>query len=295
MAGGDIITVVEDDDGGAISGEAHVEIVGTLEPSIAAARWSPDDEMVVIVTGSGKIVFMSRDFDVITETETSPDDLKLSKHVSVGWGKKETQFQGKGAKAKGLRDPTIPEKVDEGARSSRDDGSCSISWRGDGAYVAINYLQEGVRRVIRVYNRDGELDSVSEPVDGLEGSLSWRPEGNLMAGIQRLIDRVDVVFFERNGLRHGQFSLRAPNDTPDALDELSLEWNTDSTILAVTMKDRIQLWITGNYHWYLKQEIPCGPHQGRAPEICWHAEKPLLFAAATSGELVFLTFPGRFP
>ena len=115
-----------------------------------------------------------------------------------------------------------------------------------------------------------------------------------MAGIQRLIDRVDVVFFERNGLRHGQFSLRAPKDTPDALDELSLEWNTDSTVLAVTMKDRIQLWTTGNYHWYLKQEIPCGPHQGRAPEICWHAEKPLLFAAATSGELI-LTFPGRSP
>ncbi|KAK0613849.1 IKI3 family-domain-containing protein [Immersiella caudata] len=287
MAGGDIVTVTEDDDGGASSADAHVEIIGTLEPSIEAARWSPDDEMVVFVTGSGKAVFMSRDFDVITETDLAPEDLKLSKHVSVGWGKKETQFQGKGAKAKALRDPTIPDRVDEGARSSREDGSCSISWRGDGAYVAVNYLQEGVRRVIRVYNRDGELDSVSEPVDGLEGSLSWRPEGNLVASIQRLVDRVDVVFFERNGLRHGQFSLRAPRDSPDALDELSLEWNTDSTVLAVTMKDRIQLWTTGNYHWYLKQEIPCGPHQGRAPEICWHAEKPLLFAAATSGDVIY--------
>ncbi|KAK4455031.1 IKI3 family-domain-containing protein [Podospora aff. communis PSN243] len=287
MSGGDIVTVTEDDDGGASSGDAHVEIVGTLEPSIEAARWSPDDEMVVFVTGSGKAVFMSRDFDVITETELTPEDMKLSRHVSVGWGKKETQFQGKGAKAKALRDPTIPERIDEGARSSREDGSCSISWRGDGAYVAVNYLQEGVRRAIRVYNREGELDSVSEPVDGLEGSLSWRPEGNLMAGIQRLSDRVDVVFFERNGLRHGQFSLRAPQDTTDALDELSLEWNTDSTVLAVTMKDRIQLWTTGNYHWYLKQEVPCGPHQGRAPDICWHAEKPLLFAAATSDNVIF--------
>ncbi|KAK0639265.1 IKI3 family-domain-containing protein [Cercophora newfieldiana] len=287
MAGGDIVTVTEDDDGGAASADAHVEIVGTLEPSIAAARWSPDDEMVVMVTGSGKAVFMSRDFDVITETELSAEDLKLSKHVSVGWGKKETQFQGKGAKAKALRDPTIPEKVDEGVRSARDDDSCTISWRGDGAYVAVNYAQEGVRRVIRVYNRDGELDSVGEPVDGLEGSLSWRPEGNLMAGVQRLPDRVDVVFFERNGLRHGQFTLRAPRDTTDALDEVSLEWNTDSTVLAVTMKDRIQLWTTGNYHWYLKQEIPCGPHQGRAPGICWHAEKPLLFAAATSDSVIY--------
>ena len=288
MAGGDIVTVTEDEEGIAVPGEAHVEIVGTLSPSIAAARWSPDDELLVVATGDAKLVFMSRAFDVIAEVALTPDDLKLSKHVSVGWGKKETQFQGRGAKAKALRDPTIPERVDEGTLSASDDRRCSISWRGDGAYVAVNYLQEGVRRVIRVYNRDGELDSVSEPVDGLEGSLSWRPEGNLIAGIQRLVDRVDVVFFERNGLRHGQFTLRAPLDAPDALEDVALEWNADSTVLAVILKDRVQLWTTGNYHWYLKQEILCGQPAGAAtphqrPRFSWHAEKPLLLAAATTG------------
>lgn len=281
LAGGDIITVVEDEHSGGDAAEsAHVEIVGTVEPSIVAVGWSPDEELLVIVTGDGQAVFMSRTFDLITMTPFSADDLSKSKHVSVGWGKKETQFQGKGAKAKGLRDPTIPEKVDQGTLSPNDDGRCTVSWRGDGAYVAINFLQEGVRRVIRVFNRDGELDSVSEPVDGLEGSLSWRPEGNLMAGIQRLADRVDVVFFERNGLRHGQFTLRAPGSQPDNLKDLTLEWNTDSTVLAVITRDRVQLWTTGNYHWYLKQEILCGPYQGRAPRLSWHAEKPLVFAAA---------------
>ncbi|KAK4214482.1 IKI3 family-domain-containing protein [Rhypophila decipiens] len=283
MAGGDIVTVREDDDDGV---EARVEIVGTLSPSIVAARWSPDEELLVIATGDAKVIFMSRSFDVITETVLTEDDLKMSKHVSVGWGKKETQFQGKGAKAKALRDPTIPEKVDEGRPSPCDDGRCTISWRGDGAYVAVNLLQEGVRRVIRVYNRDGELDSVTEPVDGLEGSLSWRPSGNLMAGIQRLSDRVDVVFFERNGLRHGQFTLRVPESAPDAASTLALEWNSDSTVLAVMFKDRIQLWTTGNYHWYLKQEILCGPSptepsQSQLPLFSWHAEKPLRFSAST--------------
>jgi elongator complex protein 1 len=296
MSGGDIVTVVEGDDG--VPGEAHVEIVGTLEPSIVAARWSPDEEMLVIVTGNAKAVFMSRSFDLITEVELSAEDLKASKHVSVGWGKKETQFQGRGAKAKALRDPTIPEKVDEGVLSANDDKKCTINWRGDGAYVAVNYFQEGLRRVIRVYNRDGELDSVSEPVDGLEGSLSWRPEGNLMAGIQRLADRVDVVFFERNGLRHGQFTLRASRDEAEAI---ALEWNSDSTVLAVVLSDRVQLWTTGNYHWYLKQEILCGQYQsnvdrssGRHPTplFSWHAEKPLLCAAAVSGE--YLRYPLLF-
>ncbi|KAL2160879.1 hypothetical protein VTH06DRAFT_1076 [Thermothelomyces fergusii] len=291
MAGGDIITVTEDEEAIAAPGEAHVEIVGTLSPSIAAARWSPDEELLVIATGDAKVVFMSRSFDVIAEVALSPDDLKLSKHVSVGWGKKETQFQGKGAKAKALRDPTIPEKVDEGAPSPNDDGRCSISWRGDGAYVAVNFLQEGVRRVIRVYSREGELDSVSEPVDGLEGSLSWRPEGNLIAGIQRLPDRVDVAFFERNGLRHGQFTLRRPASAPDALEDVALEWNPDSTVLAVILRDRVQLWTMGNYHWYLKQEIICGQpadavarHQ--RPVFSWHAEKPLLLAAAAANKLL---------
>ena len=287
MAGGDIVTVREDDDANI---EAHIEIVGTLSPSIVAARWSPDEELLVIATGDAKVIFMSRSFDVISEIALTEDDLKASKHVSVGWGKKETQFQGKGAKAKALRDPTIPEKVDEGRSSSHDDGRCTISWRGDGAYVAVNLLQEGVRRVVRVYNRDAELDSVTEPVDGLEGSLSWRPSGNLMAGIQRFSDHVDVVFFERNGLRHGQFTLRVPDNAPDAIENLALEWNSDSTVLAVIFKDRVQLWTTGNYHWYLKQEILCGQYpveqgQSRLPWFSWHAEKPLLFAASTAGKL----------
>lgn len=287
MAGGDIVTIREDDDDKV---EAHIEIVGTLSPSIVAARWSPDEELLVIATGDAKVVFMSRSFDVIIETALTEDDLKMSKHVSVGWGKKETQFQGKGAKAKALRDPTIPEKVDEGRPSPNDDGRCTISWRGDGAYVAVNLLQEGMRRVIRVYNRDGELDSVTEPVDGLEGSLSWRPSGNLMAGIQRLSDHADVVFFERNGLRHGQFTLRVPDNIPGAAGNLALEWNSDSTVLAVIFKDRVQLWTTGNYHWYLKQEIVTGQSsaeqgQSQLPLFSWHAEKPLLFAASTPGML----------
>lgn len=296
MAGGDIVTVTEDEEGVAIPGEAHVEIVGTLLPSIAAARWSPDEELLVVATGDAKVVFMSRSWHVITEVGLSVDDLKLSKHVSVGWGKKETQFQGRGAKAKALRDPTIPEKVDEGTLSQNDDGRCSISWRGDGAYVALNFLQEGVRRVIRVYNRDGELDSVSEPVDGLDGSLSWRPEGNLIAGIQRLPDRVDVAFFERNGLRHGQFTLRAPADSPGVLDNVALEWNSDSTVLAVILKDRAQLWTMGNYHWYLKQEILCGDSdsidaKNQRPLFSWHVEKPLRFAAAVAGKFHRPLFP----
>ncbi|OLN92268.1 Elongator complex protein 1 [Colletotrichum chlorophyti] len=278
LEGGDIVTVQEDDGlGGSPDGAVQIEIVGSIDAGIAAARWSPDEEILVVVTKEGNAVFMGRSFDPIADVAMTADDLKLSKHVSVGWGKKETQFQGKGAKA--LRDPTIPDKVDEGLPSPNEDGSAAVSWRGDGAFVAVNSVAGGVRRVIRVYSREGVLDSVSEPVDQLEGSLSWRPSGNLIAGIQRVEDRTDVVFFERNGLRHGQFTLRCAEGPLSAHEKIRLEWNSDSTVLAVVLKDRIQFWTTGNYHWYLKQEMPL---ISEFSGLSWHPERPLRLVAATT-------------
>jgi len=264
-------------------GEDRIEIVGSVDAGITAAKWSPDEELLAITTKADTVVFMSRIFEGITDITMTAEDLKASNHVSVGWGKKETQFQGRGAKA--LKDPTMPEKIDEGVLSPNDDSRATISWRGDGAYLAISTIEGGSRRLIRVYSREGVLDSVSEPVDGLEGALSWRPAGNLIAGIQRLDNRVDVVFFERNGLRHGEFSLRL---TPEQMQlpeqHITLSWNSDSTVLAVVMADCTQLWTIGNYHWYLKQEIIIG-QSGLLPTspLIWHPEKSLRLITAAPG------------
>ncbi|KAG6275920.1 hypothetical protein E4U48_001864 [Claviceps purpurea] len=277
LEGGDIITVQGPDS----AEPGQVEIVGSIDAGIAAARWSPDEDLLVVATNAGTAIFMSATFDLVAEVTMTAEDLKASKHVSVGWGKKETQFQGRGAKA--LRDPTIPERVDEGLPGACEDGSTTISWRGDGGYVAINSVQDDSRRVIRVYSRQGELDSASEPVDGLEGPLSWRPSGNLMAGIQRLSDRIDVVFFERNGLRHGQYTLRSPGKNLVDNADIRLEWNTDSTVLAVTLGDLVQLWTMGNYHWYLKREISVVPGLFH---LSWHPEKALRFAAVSTSEIM---------
>ncbi|KAM4066889.1 IKI3 family protein [Hirsutella rhossiliensis] len=279
LEGGDIITVQEAHSSDAEG--ARVEIVGSIDAGVAAAAWSPDEELLTVATKADTVIFMSSSLDPLVEVAMTPDDLKASKHVSVGWGKKETQFQGRGAKA--LRDPTIPDKVDQGLPSSHEDGSTSISWRGDGAYVAINSVQQPDRRVVRVYSRQGELDSASEPVDGLESPLSWRPTGNLIAGVQRLEDRVDVVFFERNGLRHGQFTLGRLENPVISQSQIRLAWNSDSTVLAVILKGTIQLWSMGNYHWYLKQEFPA---DDRLPWLAWHPEKALRLAASTSASVI---------
>ena len=279
LKGGDIIIIRELPH----SEEEKIEIVGTVDAGISAAAWSPDGELLAIVTLADTLLYMTRDFENIVDVTFGVTDLELSKQVSVGWGREETQFKGKGAKL--LRDPTVPEKMDEGLPSPYDDGCCTISWRGDGVFLAVNSLQPGKRRVIRVFSREGALDSVSEPVDGLDSALSWRPAGNLIAGIQRHEDQVIVVFFERNGLRHGQFDLRLTKDEISIPgNHIALRWNVDSSVLAVRLPNRVQLWTMGNYHYYLKQDIflYAGKELQEPSLLVWHPEQNLTFAASSN-------------
>jgi elongator complex protein 1 len=212
--------------------------VGSVDAGISAAAWSPDEELLTITTQADTLLLMSRDIENIASITLAPEDVNVSTHVSVGWGKKETQFKGKRARA--LQDPTMPETIDEGVLSPYDDRSVTISWRGDGAYFAVSKVELEQRRMIRVYSREGQLDSVSEPVDGLESALSWRPSGNLLASIRRSTEKMEVVFFERNGLRHGQFDLRFTAEELENLSTpLTLRWNSDSNVLAVFYPRRI--------------------------------------------------------
>ncbi|PHH55752.1 Elongator complex protein 1 [Ceratocystis fimbriata CBS 114723] len=279
FAGGDIVTVQEPS-GSSTDAPASLEIIGSLDVGISAACWSPDEEILVIVSKKNTVSFMGRDFSLLAELPMTADDLSLSKHVSVGWGKKETQFEGRGAKA--LRDPTIPLKVDQGQPSPYEDGVTTITWHGDATCVAINAVVDGSRRAIRVYTRDGMLDGVSEPVDGLESALSWRPSGNLIAGVQRTGQDIKVVFFERNGLRHGDFMLR-----DCTAQNVRLHWNCDSTVLAVHADGELQLWTMGNYHWYLKQVF-----SSKRPirQISWHSEKPLMLSMASSSAVYAIEY-----
>ena len=65
------------------------------------------------------------------------------------------------------------------------------------------------------------------------------------------------MFFEKNGLRHGEFRLPfGPNDV--VVDNLA--WNRDGDALAVCCKERdgareshLLVYTCSNYHWSLKQ------------------------------------------
>lgn len=228
---------------------------------------------------------MTPAFEIISEILLSPKDI--SQHinqVSVGWGRSETQFRGLRAK-NAPRDPTLPEKVDQGTQSPYDDNKVRLNWRGDGECLALSRVEssdlEGrSKRVVRVYTRDGQIESFSEPIDGLEGVLSWRPSGNWITTVKRTSDEaVEVVFLERNGLRHGGFKLRKPG-----VKIRELTWNSDSSVLAVLLENRIQLWMMSNYHWMLKQEIiMIRENDDESFEATWHPEKPFILFTKTAG------------
>ncbi|KAG0917728.1 hypothetical protein G6F33_001222 [Rhizopus arrhizus] len=240
------------------NGDEAMEVVGSVDSGIHALCWSPDQDLVVLVTGEKRVLEMTQDFDAITEFELHVEDQGEGVHHSVGWGKKETQFHGSAGKA------AAQQKVDASkfTVSEDDDMKPRVAWRGDGSFFTVSDIDPTKNaRVIRVYNREGILQNTSEPVDKLEQALDWRPSGNLIVSTQQLPHRHDVVFFERNGLRHGEFTLRETEDKKQKV--LEVLWNADSTILAIWIESEIddklqksvQLWTTKNYHWYMKQHI----------------------------------------
>ncbi|KAF8633329.1 hypothetical protein AX17_004501 [Amanita inopinata Kibby_2008] len=292
---------------------------GTVETGILVAAWSPDDLSLALITGEDKLILMTSSFDVISENSIETTEFGEDAPVNVGWGSKQTQFHG--SLGKSAAQATTQTKV---ASSPDDDGVPRISWRGDGQYFVISTLSppttDGLRRrVLRVYDRQAILQSTSEAIGGLEHPISWRPSGNLIAGTQRFgfegggagkVERHDVVFFERNGLRHGEFGLRAGDlGAKQTMGEQIVKrkwgycvrelcWNPDSNILAVWIEkdegDLVQLWTTGNYHWYLKQEISppldSDSSSSRFTSVNWHPEKPHQLILTTNSVVITRTY-----
>ncbi|KAI0253762.1 IKI3 family-domain-containing protein [Lactifluus subvellereus] len=281
------------------------EIIGSFEDGIQAAAWSPDDSLLILITGEGKLIVMTPTFDVLHESALHTNDFGEGAPIDVGWGSKQTQFHGSLGKA-AAQTPSTSALSSVGI-SPDDDLLTRISWRGDGTLFVVSAVSSVTSatlrgRVLRIYNRDGVLQATAEAVPGLEHPLSWRPSGNLIVGAQRFgtfpgggkgrEGRHDIVFFEKNGLRHGEFALRHGTLGKWGYKVKEVCWSADSNILLVWIEenagDTIQLWTTGNYHWYLKQEIaaPSASEGGRYTSVTWHPENPLQILSTTKTEII---------
>ncbi|XP_061644154.1 elongator complex protein 1 isoform X2 [Phyllopteryx taeniolatus] len=279
-AGGDV--VVFDLDTG------RLECVGSVATGLTAMSWSPDEELVIFTTGEETIIMMTKSFEPITEFAIHQDDFGEGKFITVGWGKKETQFHGSEGKEAAQRKAQNVKPAAEW-----DDRRPRVTWRGDGQVFAVSGVcpWTGARKV-RVWNREGVLQATSEPVDGLEQALCWKPSGSLMASTQRHPNKHSVVFMEKNGLLHGDFTLPLRKDQAKVKELL---WNNDSKVLGVWLEDLtagedgridtcVQLWTVANFHWYLKQSLDFGTDPSQAPVcVCWDPERPLRLHLVTRG------------
>lgn len=57
-------------------------------------EWSPDQELLVLVTKNLTTILMSCMFDPINEENLLSQEFGDKQFITVGWGKKETQFHG---------------------------------------------------------------------------------------------------------------------------------------------------------------------------------------------------------
>ncbi|KAK3698697.1 hypothetical protein RRG08_046199 [Elysia crispata] len=273
---------------------SELEVVGEVTQGVTAMCWSPDFELLIITTGDGKLLMMTSEFDVITETTIVPDHQGEDSNVAVGWGKKETQFHGSAGKQ-----AAKVQLIEVHAANERDNGLPQISWRGDGQFFAVSVIEPDTGgRFIYTWSRECIFQARSEAVDGLQHSLSWKPSGSLIASVQTMqhAGSQEIVFFEKNGLRHGQFTI--PSVSQNDLFVKQIMWNQDSTVLAIHIDEYngvsrlhvsyIQLWTVNNYHWYLKQNLRFDTGVATARWDPEHAYK--MYVMSRAGQLVTYTW-----
>ncbi|KAG6576415.1 Elongator complex protein 1 [Phytophthora cinnamomi] len=238
------------------------EEVGSVDSGLRAVAWSDNQEMLALVTGAGSLLVMSNDWEVLHETQVQdflPSELKLA---------------------------------DCGRDSEH--WCCQLRWREDSKFVALNVATEvkesgNVEHKVLVFTEQIEFHALGRledgrPIPGLGSALDWSQSLALIASSEVRKTRLVVVFFERNGLRHGEFVIPAAYRAPE-FRVGSVRWNATSDTLAVSLhrtasngesednKQRtvVQLWSRNNYHWYLKQEMQL-PEDDQLVDFAWDEE-----------------------
>ncbi|XP_045501016.1 putative elongator complex protein 1 [Colias croceus] len=235
---------------------ANCELKGICEDGLLAKEWSHDQETLALVTKDYKVMVMSCTYDTVNQVNLISDEFGAKEFITVGWGKKETQFHGSEGKeaAKAQNDAT----VDNEATVS---DKILISWKYHGSLFAVGFRMQGARR-FKVFDKGGKLLYTSEKQPGVEPIIAWRPSGNFVATTQKLPDRYIVSFFEKNGLKHRDFEIPVTDIQVE-----NILWSQDSEILTLVCKEsplgnqKILLFTSSNYHWYLKQTLTYNPHQ----------------------------------
>lgn len=246
---------------------------------ISSMKLSPDQDLIALADIDNNLLIMTLDFSTIYTSNALHQNESLHKPVGVGWGSKETQFfglDGRPSKEKDDKDKVVL-SAEELARSeqiqtsnmfkqfrTKQAKSTLIDWRGDGQLIAtLTYIPETKRHYLKVWNRNLELQYMSEQLITMEeGLISWIPNGQYICCGQRREQRInEIALFEKNGMVHQRITL------PTMFADLyirDLSWSPDSKILAiigvqffisesnVNKRHILMLYTMQNFHYYLK-------------------------------------------
>lgn len=195
---------------------------------------------------------MFSSFDVMVEVNL--DEKAEKDFITVGWGKKETQFHGslgkEGRKKEIEKKSEIKAVLDESI-----DSTITCCWRGDGEYFVVNYVGEN-GRMFKVFTKEGICQFCSELCAKLQVPIAWKPSGLWICKPDILPEKYVITLFEKNGLKHNELVLPFSNTDENVV---KLSWSQDSDIFLIeTKKDGqhcLYFYIINNYHWYLKQTL----------------------------------------
>ena len=186
-------------------------------------------------------------FDVLIESSLSETSAK--EFITVGWGKKETQFHGSVGK-----DARKKQEIEVG----NDDGldkTISCCWRGDGEFFAVNYVGNN-GRMFKVFNKEGTPQYTSEICANLQVPMAWKPSGLWIAKPEILPNKYSITLFERNGLKHNELVLPFKADEEQVM---NISWSQDSDIFLIETRRtnicRLYFYTISNYHWYMKHTM----------------------------------------
>lgn len=242
------------------------EEIGAMDGGICGVAWSSNQEMVAVVTGVGTLLVMNTQWEVLHETQL---------------------------------DAFLPSEL---TRKQQNGVEIAVCWREDAQFLVVNVpviggVGDKAMQKVMVFTGQLEFHALGRLEDGraipqLGAALDWSPNHSLIASSETRKEQLFVVFFERNGLRHGEFTLPAEYRA-SAFRVQQVGWNIESDVLAVALESTtdqdqqqsvVQLWMRNNYHWYLKQERRLHLENKQLVQFAWDDEKANQLHLLTSSD-----------
>lgn len=258
---------------GGASCEEGSECIGSFENGLECGEWSPDGEILALITFADE------------EEQEEGCDGKIPILMTMN-----TQYE---ILSEIRLDPCLSAEHTAEHESFNDPNAISMCWRPDSSSLAVSTMDASVNnkplRRVRTFSTTLQLISLSKEEDGsgrdvpnlLSTPPTWAPAGcshnvgvvqssrplTLKSAKAKQVS-MQIAFMEPNGLRHRECKIQNTCVEKEEREEVTgVSFNLEGDLLSVTSMvisltdqsvapyGKVQLYHRSNYHWYLKSEL----------------------------------------